>query len=215
MKIFAASICLAGAYLLGSIPFGLLISRTRGVDIRKAGSGNIGATNVFRCVGKTWGILAFILDFLKGLFAVSLPVLIIIPLNSTPGTSAPEILRLLCAALAVVGHNWPVWLKFKGGKGIATSAGALLGIAPLAIGTATIIWICAFACLRYVSVASILAAITVAIVPWTPLMSPSPALRAVLGLLAVAALIRHRANIKRLCNGSEHRFSFKNKQNAQ
>lgn len=205
----AATAC-AAAYLTGSIPFGLLVARARGVDIRTVGSGNIGATNVFRCIGKSWGILVFILDFLKGFIAAGL-----LPVLLEKFAGAPAEIRLILAALAVAGHNWPVWLRFKGGKGIATSAGALLGVAPAAVGMAAAVWFAAFFLLRYVSVASLLAALTVGIAPWTPLLpDASPWLRAVLGLLAVAAIIRHRANIKRLCQGTENRFSFKKKDSA-
>ena len=201
--------CLA-AYLIGSIPFGLLVARLRGVDIRTVGSGNIGATNVFRCIGKKWGILVFVMDFLKGFISAGL-----LPLLLEKHEIAPAEIPLILAALAVAGHNWPIWLRFKGGKGIATSAGALLGVAPVAVGMAAAVWLAAFFLLRYVSVASLLAALTVGIAPWTPLLpDASPWLRAVLGLLALAAIIRHRANIKRLCQGNENRFSFRKKETA-
>ena len=121
---------LAG-YLMGSVPFGLLIAKARGVDLRNSGSGNIGATNVFRCVGKGWGVLALLLDALKGFLpAFFFPALAARGLHG----AVPSWLGVACGLAAVVGHNWPVWLGFKGGKGVATSAGMALGVAPGAVG---------------------------------------------------------------------------------
>ncbi len=112
------------AYLAGSIPFGLLIGRwVGGVDLRRHGSGNIGATNVFRVVGKKWGLFALFLDALKGAFAVSIPPLIFALPRSVP-------LSLSLGIAAILGHSFPVWLKFKGGKGVATSLGVFMAIAP-------------------------------------------------------------------------------------
>ena len=125
------SVCGILAYLLGAIPFGLLIARARGVDIRAVGSGNIGATNVFRAVGKGWGILAFACDALKGFIPVSVFPLLAKTLGAFDGDA---VLPLVCACLAIAGHNWPVYLRFKGGKGVATSVGALIGLAPVAAG---------------------------------------------------------------------------------
>ena len=106
-----------GSYLLGSIPNGLFIAKAKGIDLRKVGSGNIGATNVFRCVGKGWGIAAFVLDAIKGFVpAFVFPRLVL---------DCPDWLGLACGVAAVAGHNWPVWLNFKGGKGVSTSAGML------------------------------------------------------------------------------------------
>ena len=151
------------SYLLGAVPFGLIVARARGVNIREAGSGNIGATNVFRCVGKSWGILTFACDFLKGLLpAVLWPLAI----AHCPACEGGPGLAVLCGCLAVVGHNWPVYVGFKGGKGIATSAGALLGIAPAAMGVGLVSWIVIFLVSRYVSLASILAAVLLAASAW-------------------------------------------------
>lgn len=191
------------AYLIGATPCGLLIARMRGVDIRKVGSGNIGATNVFRCVGKSWGILAFVLDFIKG-FA---------PAFWLPGlfleSPAPYV-GIMTGALAVVGHNWPVWLKFKGGKGVATSAGMLAGIAPWTILTGLVTWILAMVLTRIVSVASMAAAVAVIITGWIAYNEPGqlllPVVLTVLGLLVI---VRHRHNISRLLRGEEHRFGKK------
>lgn len=200
--------CGLAAYLLGAIPFGYLIGRARGMDIRKVGSGNIGATNVFRCVGKSWGTLVFILDMGKGLAAAVVPGL----WASTVGEGLEySTLGLLCGCLAIVGHNWPVYLGFKGGKGVATSAGVLLGIAPAAVGIGVAVWLLAFLSTRYVSVASMLAALAVAGGGWMMYGGDSKALPAVLTGLAILAVWRHRGNIRRLMNGTENRFDFSRK----
>ena len=150
------------AYLLGAIPNGLLIARARGVDIRTVGSGNIGATNVFRAVGKGWGILTFFCDALKGF----VPSFVFPLLVSSQFGEDLDYLGVACAAAAVAGHNWPIYLKFKGGKGVATTAGALLGIAPAAMGIGVAVWVVATFSTRYVSVGSILAAAAVPVAAW-------------------------------------------------
>lgn len=199
------------AYLMGSIPFGLIISLYRGIDIRKAGSGNIGATNVFRSVGKRWGVLTFILDAMKGFVPTYILPCIVNDLCPAMTHSHCGALALTCACAAVAGHNWPVFLRFKGGKGVATTAGALLAVAwpSLLIGLAT--WLIVLLATRYVSVASIVAALVVAIAGW---MLPSAksgglALQLVLTLVAGVLIFRHRANIQRLLKGNENRFQFK------
>ncbi len=192
----------AGAYLAGSVPFGFLVARARGIDIRRAGSGNIGATNVTRCVGRPWGLLTFACDFLKGL----LPALLL-PAAAGLGAQAQEA-RLLAGALAIAGHNWPVFLGFRGGKGVATSAGALVAIAPPAVAAGVVVWAAVFGLSRYVSLASIMAALTVGALSWWPaavrgargLLTPLA-----LSLLAVLVVVRHHANIRRLLNGTEPR----------
>jgi glycerol-3-phosphate acyltransferase PlsY len=200
----ATLLAITAAYLLGAVPFGLLVARTRGVDIRTVGSGNIGATNVWRCVGKTWGALVYALDMAKGIIAVA-----VIPklLAGLTGDDSGLTIRLACGLFAVVGHNWPVYLRFKGGKGIATTAGVLLGIAPAAMGIGIVTWILVFVTGRYVSLASIVAAVVVGASGWF-LYYESNMLCGALTLLAVFAIWRHHANIGRLINGNEHRFTF-------
>lgn len=189
------------AYLLGAIPCGYLLARWRGVDIRTVGSGNIGATNVFRSVGKGWGVLTFICDALKGYIAAGL-----LPYGAgyigAPG-SLP--LAVACAGLAIIGHNWPIYLRFRGGKGIATSLGALTGLAPAAAGLGLLCWVLVFGMTRYVSVASMAAAAAVGIAGWF-LYPADRLLSLMLALLAVVAIWRHQANIRRLLKGTEHRF---------
>ncbi len=140
------------AYLLGSIPFGWLVVRgIKGMDIRKHGSGNIGATNVLRAAGKQWGIFVFLLDALKGALAVLLPALIF---NEKP---APPFL-VAFGMTAILGHSFPVWLGFKGGKGVATSLGVFLALVPVAALTTFLLWLLVFLATRILSVASLTAA---------------------------------------------------------
>ncbi len=198
----------AAAYLLGSVPFGFLIARARGIDIRQAGSGNIGATNVYRCVSKPLGILTFLLDLAKGAAGCSLiPWLAAFYLGGATGDMP---FRVACGFLTVAGHNWTLFLGFKGGKGIATSAGLLLGLAPAACGWALLTWVIVFAATRYVSVASMLAAVILGILAWPIYLTPYgwwfPLM---LDVLAVLAIGRHRSNIRRLREGTESRFNFK------
>lgn len=187
------------AYLFGAVPFGLLVANARGVDIRSQGSGNIGATNVFRCVGKGWGIFTLVLDALKGFIPA-----FFFPMTGDfdPGYG------VLFGLAALIGHTFPVYLKFKGGKGVATSAGMLLGIAPLAVGVAFACWVICMAVSRYVSLSSIIAAIAVAVVCWMQ-GSKGPIVHIAVTFMSVLVIWLHRANIKRLLNGTESRFGKK------
>ena len=196
------------AYLVGAIPFGLLIARLKGVDIRAVGSKNIGATNVFRCVGKGWGVLTFVLDAAKGL----VPALVFPWLQGQCGLPVPQGLAgsfgLLCGIAAILGHNFPVYLKFKGGKGVATSAGVVLGVAPAAVGLGLLGWVVLFGATRYVSVASIGAAAIVPLAGWWLYAQAGLFLPVVLTLLGVLIIARHAKNIQRLLAGTENRFQF-------
>src|SRR5439155_3628889 len=153
---------LAGSYLLGSIPFGYLIGRIAGVDVRKTGSGNVGATNVVRVLGKRYGYPVFVLDFLKGFGAVKVSMLFATGLSS--GRNSPEMLGIIAAVSSVVGHSYSPWLKFKGGKGVATSAGALFALTAVGGLIGLAIWIVIFWLTRYVSLASVTAALVLPIV---------------------------------------------------
>ena len=199
------------SYLIGAIPFGFLIARLRGVDIRTVGSRNIGATNVFRSVGKPWGIATFLLDMGKGWCgAFAIPALVAWLLGGTLGERTAE-WRLLGGVGAVIGHTWPVYLGFKGGKGVATSAGMLIGVAPAAVGLGLAGWIVAFVVGRYVSLASITAAVILGLAIWFPPFRPSagPLLPLVLTLVAGLIIARHRANIRRLRAGTEPRLALR------
>ena len=196
------------AYLLGAIPFAYLFARIKGVDIRKVGSGNVGATNVFRSVGKGWGILTFAADALKGLVpALVFPWLA----RYWLGVESRQALPLVFGCLAILGHMWPVYLGFRGGKGMATGAGALLGIAPWSVLVGACSWVIIFLFSRTVSMASIVAVFAVAASSWRlygPPRFPAPAIPIVLTLLAALIVWRHRGNIRRLREGTEHRFEF-------
>ncbi len=192
------------AYLIGAIPFGLFIARYHGIDIRQFGSGNIGATNVMRILGKKAGLATFALDALKGW----LPVDVLPPIaNRLPMTNLdPVALGIFCGVAAVIGHSFPVYLRFKGGKGVATSAGALIGMAPFAAIFGLASWGIAFKLTRYVSLASIIAALVVAGVGWWRYAQDTLLLPSVLSLLVFLVIIRHRSNILRLLGGRESRF---------
>jgi glycerol-3-phosphate acyltransferase PlsY len=195
------------AYLVGSIPWGFIIGKFNGLDIRRHGSHNIGATNVVRTMGKGWGYLCFLLDFLKG----ALPVLVVAV--TTDPAKEPWI-PVLTAAAVVLGHIYPVYLNFKGGKGVATSIGVLVALAPLPLFGSLILWVVVFQFSRYVSLASCIAA---AMFPIFGLMlriqekegnPTTPTLLLMLGL-AIMILFRHKENIRRLRNGTESRFHRK------
>lgn len=198
---------LVAAYLLGAVPFAYLVARARGVDIRTVGSGNVGATNVFRAVGKGAGVLTFLLDAAKGYAAAAgLP-----PALTALGVPADQhwpLYGALGGLAAVCGHNWPVYLGFKGGKGVATSAGMLLGIAPAAMGLGFGAWIVVFLASRYVSVASIAAALVVVAAGWVWRAPGAPLLPAFLTVIGALTLVRHRSNLQRLRAGTENRFQF-------
>jgi glycerol-3-phosphate acyltransferase PlsY len=190
----------ACAYLLGSIPTGYLAGRCRGIDVRTVGSGNIGATNVFRTLGKTAGVIVLALDAFKGFAACRfVPPLF----NGVP----QENLQIAAGFAAILGHNYTCWLRFKGGKGIATSAGVLLGWMPLSLAIVLGLWLIVFSLSRYVSLASITAAIALPFAAWaTDGRYHMVGIATVVGALAV---YKHRANMRRLLDGTEHRFGRK------
>ncbi len=207
---FIFALVIVAGYLLGSIPFGYLAGRLGGMDIRKLGSGNIGATNVVRVLGKRYGYSVFALDFAKGLAAVTLSSTVARTAQSPWASS--ETFGILAAVSAVVGHSFPVWLKFQGGKGVAVSAGALFGLMPLAALVGVAIWILVFLLTRYVSAASIAAAMALPFVIW--IMARLNEIRGqalFYASLCLAAFVvwRHRSNLSRLIHGSEARFTRK------
>lgn len=186
------------AYILGSVPFGLLVAKANGVNIREVGSGNIGATNVFRSIGKGAGIFTFICDFLKGF----------VPAFFFARWATLDLsFGLLFGMLAILGHNFPVFLKFKGGKGIATSAGMLAGVAGPAVLWGLGAWLLVFLVSGFVSLASIIAAVVIAVVGWI-LPGFGTVTSVVLTILAALAIYRHKANIQRLLKGEENRFNL-------
>src|SRR5919106_2284248 len=202
------AVLLVGSYLLGSIPFGYLAGRLVGIDIRQAGSGNVGATNVVRVLGKKYGYPVFALDVLKGFVAVKIAMLV--APGRSPAWNSPEIFGILAAVSSFFAHLSPPWLTFKGGKGVATSAGALLALTPVATLIGVVIWIIVFWLTRYVSLASITAAVALPIVILV-VSSPDQNKRKplVYSSACVAAVVvwRHRSNLSRLIRGTEPRFT--------
>jgi glycerol-3-phosphate acyltransferase PlsY len=198
------------SYLLGSVPAGYLAGLIAGVDIRTLGSGNIGATNVTRVLGKAYGYPVFVIDFLKGFAAVEISILI--GRLAQPSAAPIELFGIIGAVASVIGHSFPIWLKFKGGKGVATSAGALFGLMPLAALAGVVVWIAMFKLTRYVSVASITAAVAIPIVVvflTSQNDSAGGALFYFSICLALLVIVRHRTNLTRLIRGTEPRFTRK------
>jgi acyl phosphate:glycerol-3-phosphate acyltransferase len=200
----------AVGYLLGSFPSGLIISRARGVDIRKHGSGNIGATNVLRVLGKKWGYFVFGLDAFKGLAAVR--TALVIAAAAGPAITHRELVGIAGGLACILGHTFPVWLRFHGGKGVATSAGVLLGLMPLAVVSVFAVWVILFQITRYVSVASIgaAAALPIFVMLYLRLDLLTGASFFPFSILIAGVVVwRHRSNLKRLFQGKEQRFSQK------
>lgn len=210
-------ICTAGAYLIGSLPFGFWISKMHGIDIRQHGSGNIGATNIFRTIGAPTGIIVFLLDILKGFAPVAVGKMIV-ESNLADPASNDQLVSGACVSLAlaaIIGHNYTFWLGFKGGKGIATSAGVMLAFIPGVFAGALALWIVVFCFSGYVALASMAAALAIplqtaaiGLIYATPVSIPE----IVFGVFAsIMAIWRHRSNISRLIAGKEDRFRRKNK----
>lgn len=190
------------AYLLGSIPFGLLISQAKGIDIREHGSKNIGATNVGRIVGKREGFLTLLLDFLKSFVPVVLCNYFLIDRHGL------ELLGLIAGFFALFGHCFPIYLGFKGGKGVATGAGVILGLCPLTLAVALPIFIAVVKISGYVSLGSM---ITAAIAPVIAYFICQDAMKAtVIGMIGLIIIFRHKENLSRLIKGKEKSWN-KNK----
>jgi glycerol-3-phosphate acyltransferase PlsY len=208
-----------GAYLLGSIPFGFLVAKAKGIDIRSVGSGNIGATNAMRVLGKPAGIFVLLMDVLKGYAACAfLPPLIfnwLVPhfsgffryFHDTPVEFQTRF-YVVAGICAVLGHNYTCWLKFKGGKGIATTAGVYLALAWPAVVVALVVFILAVLLTRFVSVGSISAAVALPATVWV--MTPHNLfLGIVTTALGVMAIYKHKSNLQRLMAGTENRLGKK------
>lgn len=225
-------LCPVLAFLLGSIPFGLIIAKARGFDIRAHGSGNIGATNVFRIVGKKYGLSCLLLDALKGF----IPVIVAINLIRFEGGSAPwcplsfpeswvlglpaerqflvQLVHVMTALAAVLGHNYCPWLGFKGGKGVATSAGVIIALMPAAIVLLILVFVVTLLLTKYVAVASMVAAVSLPILThlgarfhgkWADGTWNVP-LFVFSVVIAILAVWKHRTNLVRLRNGTEAKF---------
>jgi len=184
----------AAAYLIGSIPTGLLLGKAYGIDVRKEGSGNIGATNLYRTVGRKVGIITLIGDCLKGLLPVALV---------KASTLPPEIAAWVGLA-AFCGHVFSLFLKFKGGKGVATALGVFLALAPLAVAIALALFAGVMFIWRYVSLGSVSAAVAMPLAVY--FLGGSGTVTAVTFIIATIVIIRHHENIKRLLSGTENKF---------
>ncbi|MGJ8633671.1 MAG: glycerol-3-phosphate 1-O-acyltransferase PlsY [Luteolibacter sp.] len=239
-------LCPLFAFLLGSIPFGLFIAKAKGIDIRQHGSGNIGATNVFRIVGKKYGISCLFLDLLKGLIPVVLAINlvqiqgkgIVVPLGFLEPLALKldvadqlkgQLVHVLTALAAVLGHNYSPWIGFKGGKGIATSAGVLIGLMPMAVLILVVIFILTLVVTRYVAVASMVGAVSLPILThigarfhknddgislWEAGTWNKPLFFFSL-LIGILAIWKHRSNISRLIAGTEDKFVWGKKKNLK
>ncbi len=239
-------LCPVLAFLLGSIPFGLIIAKAKGINIRDHGSGNIGATNVLRVVGKKYGITCLFLDALKGFIPVVIAVNLILIEGKAGGLlhiaglepfamKLPaseqflgQLVHVLTALAAILGHNYSPWVGFRGGKGIATSAGVLLALMPAGVALLAIVWLAVFLITRYVSLASIIAAAALPLMThygarfhhvnndkslptlWEAGTWNKPLFFFSL-VVAILAIWKHRTNIQRLGAGTEHRFHRKSK----
>ncbi len=209
MWVFALA-CSALGDFFGSFPAGYFAGRLAGVDIRSVGSGNIGATNVLRILGKRWGYPVFVIDALKGFAAVRLALVLV---KYFPAAKPyAEYFAILTAIMSVAGHTFPIWLRFKGGKGVATSAGALFGLMPWVVPCVFVVWLIVFEISRYVSLASIIAAISLPIIAslfahWKFIDTWALVYFSI--LIMALVLWRHRSNFSRLLQGTEQRFSRK------
>ncbi|HEX3797199.1 MAG TPA: glycerol-3-phosphate 1-O-acyltransferase PlsY [Verrucomicrobiae bacterium] len=212
MDIAVCLITAFAAYLLGSIPSGYLAGRAKGLDIRAMGSGNIGATNAFRILGKTWGAAVLLADAFKGWFAAAMLPVIVCKIFDPALLNVPEAsrdyLNIIAAISVILGHNYTCWLKFKGGKGIATSAGVLLALVPWALVISLSTWIIVCKLTRYVSVGSIAAS---AVLPFATWLVHRYSMRMVVitAVMGVLAIYKHKANIVRLMNGTENKMGQK------
>ena len=211
-------------YLLGSLPTGYLVGKAKGVDIRAVGSKNMGATNVFRTVGKALGIFVLLVDALKGYAACALlPPLVFNAL--APHFSGPVVsfqnepvdlqtrFYVVGGIFAILGHNYTCWLKFKGGKGIATTAGVMAALVPWALLIVVGLFAVLFAATRYVSVGSIAGAAALPFATW--FTTHDPGLTAISAVLGALAIFKHKKNIRRLMNGTENRIEFKKPEAAK
>lgn len=187
----------ASGYLLGSISFATLIAKKHGIDIFKEGSCNPGATNVKRVLGKKAGNIVFAMDFLKGFVAALLPLLLAPEENR-------ELLAIVSIIAAIAGHSFSVFLKFRGGKGVATTMGGFLALVPWVLIIGLLVWVVVYYSLKYVSLASILFGASLPISAY--LLNESVWVLGFCALIAALLIIRHRQNIIRLMNGTENRF---------
>lgn len=209
MEIWECIAWVAAAYLVGSVPFGYLAGRVNGIDLREHGSHNIGATNAVRVLGKKWGIPVFVCDFLKG---YAPPALLTWHLGCSITEFSTEQMGLFLGVLAaaVLGHTFTCFLRFRGGKGVATTAGALFALSLWVGGTAVLVWVLCMLFTRYVSLSSLVAGLGMMLAAAAQfggqdgaLSTADAMLLGLLGLLYVLVIVKHRSNIVRLIHGTE------------
>jgi glycerol-3-phosphate acyltransferase PlsY len=192
------TLAILASYLVGAIPTSYLVSRlAAGIDLREHGSGNLGATNLYRVLGWKYAVPVALFDIAKG----AVPVLCFAPL-----VSDSKLFALACGVAAIVGHVFSVFVRFKGGKGVATAAGVMLGLTPMALGIAALVWVVLVALTGYVSLGSIAAA---AVLPLAVYLLEPPARAELIWIdaaVAAGVIFLHRRNIQRLLRGTEHRF---------
>jgi acyl-phosphate glycerol 3-phosphate acyltransferase len=211
MALAVTVLTVVAAYLVGAIPFGYLVARGRGVDIFAHGSGNIGATNVGRVLGRGYGVLVFVLDFAKGALPTWVAGQLTLPSDSELSLAlGRDGLPVLAGLAAFLGHVYPAYLKFRGGKGVATGAGVVTMLLPWPAAGALLVWLAMAFATRYISLASLAAAVTICVLRLTLTADPfSPANRTLTIFCFVAAglvFFRHRTNIARLLQGTENRL---------
>jgi len=194
----AAVLWLLASYFMGAIPTSYLLSRLlAGIDLRQHGSGNLGATNLYRVLGWKYAIPAAAVDIAKG----AIPVLVF-----APQVSHSQLFALACGVAAILGHVFSVFVGFKGGKGVATAAGVMLGLAPLALAVSAVVWALLVRLTGYVSVGSIAAAVVLPLAVYLLEDSTSPALLWIAAAIAAGVIFLHKGNIQRLLKGTESRF---------
>lgn len=199
----ARLLALVASYLLGAIPTSLIVGRLfRSIDLRKHGSGNLGATNVYRTLGPKFAIPVGLFDMAKG----AVPVMVIAPL-----VSASAYFAIVCGIMAVIGHVFSVFVGFKGGKGVATASGVMLGLTPWAVLVSFLVWALIVRLTGYVSLGSIVSALILPVAAWLLHPSARPLIW-IQVLVAVAIVWLHRANIRRLLAGTENRFGRRGRQ---
>jgi len=204
MAYFILFLGIVASYLIGSIPTAYIFGRLlKGVDIRQFGSGNVGATNVFRVVGRFPGLIALLIDIFKGFVCATYIASFF--MYASPA-ARPELYRVLVGLAAIAGHNWTVFLRFKGGKGVATSAGVVIGLIPNIFWLGFLVWCIVFFITGYVSLASIIASISAPL--FTLVFGEPNEVIIFMSLLCLVIVYKHRSNIKRLRNNEEKRITF-------
>ena len=204
MGYFILFLGFVAAYMIGSIPTAYIFGRVlKGIDIREYGSGNVGATNVFRVIGKVPGIIALTIDIIKGFVCATY---IASGFMYLAPVTRPELYRILVGLCAIAGHNWTVFLKFKGGKGVAASAGVVIGLIPKIFWLGFLVWLITFFITGFVSLGSIIAVISIPI--FTLAFGEPAEIVVFMCLLCLIIVYKHKPNIRRLARGEEKRISF-------